>query len=58
MTALVDLSGHVIGIPTVAALDPEMGAEAPGIGFAIDSSTVHRTAIRLICSGAGQGAKG
>jgi putative serine protease PepD len=45
--ALVDLSGQVIGIPTLAALDPAMGAEAPGIGFAIDSNTVRRTAIRL-----------
>jgi S1-C subfamily serine protease len=45
--ALVDLAGQVIGIPTLAALDPEMGAEAPGIGFAIDSNTVRRTAIRL-----------
>ncbi len=41
--ALVDLSGRVIGIPTLAALDPEMGAGvAPGIGFAIDSNTVRR----------------
>ncbi len=56
--ALVDLSGHVIGIPTLAALDPEMGGEAPGIGFAIDSSTVRRTAIRLVGSVAGQGPRG
>jgi S1-C subfamily serine protease len=48
--ALVDLAGQVIGIPTLAALDPEMGAEAPGIGFAIDSNTVRRTAIRLASS--------
>src|SRR3954471_14096567 len=41
--ALVDLSGRVIGIPTLAALDPQMGAGvAPGIGFAIDSNTVRR----------------
>jgi putative serine protease PepD len=41
--ALVDLSGRVIGIPTLAALDPQMGAsEAPGIGFAIDSNTGRR----------------
>src|SRR4051794_12469672 len=41
--ALVDLSGRVIGIPTLAALDPEMGAGvAPGIGFAIDTNTVRR----------------
>ena len=45
--ALVDLSGRVIGIPTLAALDPQMGAsEAPGIGFAIDSNTVRRVAGR------------
>jgi putative serine protease PepD len=43
--ALVDLSGRVIGIPTLAALDPQMGAsEAPGIGFAIDGNTVRRVA--------------
>ena len=48
--ALVDLAGQVIGIPTLAAVDPEMGAEAPGIGFAIDSNTVRRAAIRLACS--------
>jgi len=45
--ALVDVSGQVIGIPTLAAIDPEMGAAAPGIGFAIDSNTVRRVAIRL-----------
>jgi putative serine protease PepD len=44
--ALVDLSGQVIGIPTLSAVDPEMGTEAPGIGFAIASNTVRRTAIR------------
>ena len=46
--ALVDLSGRVIGIPTLAALDPQMGAsEAPGIGFAIDGNTVRRVAGAL-----------
>jgi S1-C subfamily serine protease len=45
--ALVDLSGQVIGIPTLAAFDPEMGAEAPGIGFAIASNTVRQVAVRL-----------
>jgi len=43
-------SGRVIGIPTLAALDPEMGAEAPGIGFAIDSNTVRRVARTLVRS--------
>ena len=46
--ALVDLSGQVIGIPTLSALDPEMGAEAPGIGFAIDSNTVRQVADALV----------
>ncbi len=46
--ALVDLSGRVIGIPTLAALDPQMGSSvAPGIGFAIDSNTVRRVARAL-----------
>jgi putative serine protease PepD len=49
--ALVDLSGRVIGIPTLAALDPQMGAsEAPGIGFAIDSNTVRRVGAALVQS--------
>ena len=47
--ALVDLSGRVIGIPTLAAVDPEMGGgQAPGIGFAIDSNTVRRVAGALV----------
>ena len=46
--ALVNLSGHVIGIPTLAALDPQMGSTvAPGIGFAIAGNTVRRTATAL-----------
>jgi S1-C subfamily serine protease len=49
--ALVDLSGQVIGIPTLSAVDPEMGAEAPGIGFAIDSDTVRQVADSLVRSG-------
>jgi putative serine protease PepD len=47
--ALADLSGRVVGIPTLAALDPDMGnAQAPGIGFAIPSDIVQRIADRLI----------
>ena len=49
--ALVDLAGQVIGIPTLSAVDPEMGAEAPGIGFAIASNTVRQVADSLISSG-------
>jgi S1-C subfamily serine protease len=47
--ALANLSGQVIGIPTLAAVDPEMGgAQAPGIGFAIPAATVERVAERLL----------
>jgi putative serine protease PepD len=50
--ALVNLAGQVIGIPTLAALDPQLGgAQAPGIGFAIPSNTVRRIADQLIASG-------
>jgi putative serine protease PepD len=50
--ALVDLAGRVIGIPTLAGLDQEFGdAQAPGIGFAIPSSTVQRVANQLISRG-------
>ncbi|MCW3067099.1 MAG: Signal protein [Solirubrobacterales bacterium] len=50
--ALVDITGQVIGIPTLAATDPELGgAQAPGIGFAIPSNTVKRIASQLIATG-------
>jgi S1-C subfamily serine protease len=50
--ALVDIDGRVIGIPTLAALDPELGGSAaPGIGFAIPSNTVKRIAGQLVQAG-------
>jgi putative serine protease PepD len=50
--ALVDLTGRVIGIPTLAALDPQLGGgQADGIGFAIPSNTVRQVANGLIGSG-------
>jgi putative serine protease PepD len=50
--ALIDATGAVIGIPTLAALDPELGGSAaPGIGFAISSNTVRRIAPQLIAHG-------
>ncbi|MER7190962.1 S1C family serine protease [Streptomyces flaveolus] len=50
--ALVNLDGRVIGIPTLAAADPELGdSAAPGIGFAIPSSTVKRIAGQIIENG-------
>ncbi|MDJ0341165.1 trypsin-like peptidase domain-containing protein [Streptomyces sp. H10-C2] len=50
--ALVNLDNEVIGIPTLAATDPQMGAgAAPGIGFAIPSSTVSNIAGQIIKDG-------
>jgi putative serine protease PepD len=49
--ALVDLSGHVVGIPTLAATDPQLGGAATGIGFAISSNMVTDIANQLITSG-------
>lgn len=50
--ALVNLDNKVIGIPTLAATDPQMGAgAAPGIGFAIPASTVTNIADQIIKDG-------
>jgi S1-C subfamily serine protease len=49
--ALVNLEGAVVGIPTLAATDPEFGGPAPGIGFAIPSNTAKNFASKLIASG-------
>lgn len=49
--ALVNLAGQVIGIPTLAATDPQLGGAAAGIGFAIPSDTVTSIAGQLINTG-------
>jgi putative serine protease PepD len=49
--ALVNLSGRVLGIPTLSATDPELGTPAAGIGFAIPSATVLAIARQLIANG-------
>jgi putative serine protease PepD len=49
--ALVDLNGQVVGIPTLAATDPQLGGSAPGIGFAIASNRAKFIADQLISSG-------
>jgi putative serine protease PepD len=49
--ALVDLDGRVIGIPTLAAIDPENSQQANGIGFAIPSNTVKEIAGQIIRDG-------
>ncbi|MGQ5636688.1 MULTISPECIES: S1C family serine protease [unclassified Streptomyces] len=50
--ALVDLAGHVIGIPTLGAADPSLGnSAAPGIGFAIPASMVKTIAAQIVDKG-------
>lgn len=49
--ALVDLNGNVVGIPTLAASDPQLGGAAGGIGFAIPSNTARDIASQLISTG-------
>ncbi|MEV5526650.1 S1C family serine protease [Streptomyces prunicolor] len=50
--ALVNLNGQVIGIPTLAATDPNLGGgAAPGIGFAIPSSMVKTVADQIVKDG-------
>ncbi len=49
--ALVDIEGSVIGIPTLAATDPELGGSAPGIGFALPSNLVKDIAGQIVTYG-------
>jgi len=49
--ALVNTSGEVIGIPTLAAASPQSGDQAQGIGFAIPANLARDIAKHLIASG-------
>jgi putative serine protease PepD len=49
--ALVNLEAQVVGIPTLAATDPELGGTAPGVGFAISSNEVKSIASQLAATG-------
>ena len=49
--ALVDLAGQVIGIPTLAAGNPQTGGTAAGIGFAIPSNIVRDIAGQIVRNG-------
>ena len=49
--ALVDLTGAVVGIPTLTAVDQDLGGTYPGIGFAISSDTAKNIADQIIDSG-------
>jgi S1-C subfamily serine protease len=47
----VTATGHVIGIPTLAAVSPQGGGQAQGIGFAIPSNLARDIAGQIIKSG-------
>jgi putative serine protease PepD len=49
--ALVDVSGRVVGIPTLTESDPQLGGAADGIGFAIPSDTVQDIATQIVQNG-------
>ena len=49
--ALVDMTGKLIGIPTLVPIDPEFNAPASGVGFAIPSNRVAFIAPQIINSG-------
>ncbi|GHO42426.1 protease [Ktedonospora formicarum] len=49
--ALVDLNGNVVGIPTMAAIDPEFKTPASGVGFAIPANRVKFIAPQIIKNG-------
>jgi putative serine protease PepD len=49
--ALVNTSGQVIGIPTLAAASPQNGSQAQGVGFAIPANLARDIAGQLIKTG-------
>jgi S1-C subfamily serine protease len=49
--ALVDLNGQLVGVPTLAAVDPSVNAPANGIGFAIPVNRVKFVTQQLIKNG-------
>ena len=49
--ALVTLQGELVGIPTLAAIDPQFQTPANGVGFAIPSNRVRLITPQLIQTG-------
>jgi S1-C subfamily serine protease len=49
--ALVNLKGELVGIPTLAAVEPSSGVAANGIGFAIPSNRM-KTIVNQLTGGA------
>ncbi len=49
--ALVDMSGNLVGIPTLTAIDPEFNTPANGVGFAIPANRVKLIVPQIIQTG-------
>src|SRR5437764_12228518 len=49
--ALVDMQGHLIGITTLTAIDPEFNTPASGVRFAIPSNRVATIVPQIISTG-------
>lgn len=49
--ALIDLNGRLIGVPTLAAADPELGGVAQGIAFAVPINKAKLIIPQLISQG-------
>ncbi len=49
--ALIDLQGDLVGIPTLAPIDPEFKTPANGVGFAISSNRVKFILPQLVATG-------
>ena len=49
--ALVDLQGHLIGVPTLTIVNPTFNAPASGVGFAVPSNRVKFIVPQLIATG-------
>ena len=49
--ALIDLQGDLVGIPTLAPIDPEFKTPANGVGFALSSNLVKLIVPQLTATG-------
>jgi|SRR5579884_164012 S1-C subfamily serine protease len=49
--ALIDLAGKLVGVPTLAAADPELGGVAQGIAFAVPVNRAKAVIPQLISEG-------
>ena len=49
--ALIDLQGDLVGIPTLAPIDPEFKTPANGVGFALSSNRVKLIVPQLTATG-------